>query len=216
MALHLECLLDPAQRLAAALFPAINNLGFVLAGGTGLALQYGHRISVDFDLFAAPENFPIRMLDRVRNTAKTLQVIQDKQDTLDVLLDGVKCSFFSYPYPFSETGGSFHGVALADALDVAAMKLVAIAQRGARKDFIDLYVCLRRYSFEAVFANALRRFGKDSMNPLSIGKSLVYFSDAENDPDPAFIADPVIWTSVEEFFREHAREFTLNMIAAAR
>ncbi len=216
MALHLECLPAPAQRLAAALFPAISNLGFVLAGGTGLALQYGHRISVDFDLFAPPGKFPERMREWIKGTAQTLQVIQDKHDTLDVLLDGVKCSFFSYPYTFSETAGTFHGVALADALDIAAMKLVAIAQRGARKDFIDLYVCLRRYSFEAVFANALRRFGKDSMNPLSIGKSLVYFADAENDPDPAFITDPVIWTSVEEFFRERAREFTLNMIAAAR
>ena len=216
MALHLECVPEPAQRLAATLFPAIEDLDFVLAGGTGLALQFGHRISVDFDLFAPPEKYPRLLLDRVRGAAGALQLIQDKHDTLDVVLDGVKCSFFSYPYPFSAFAGRFHGVALADALDIAAMKLVAIAQRGARKDFIDLYVCLRRHSFEAVFANALRRFGKCTINPLHIGKSLAYFADARNDPDPPYAGEAVRWASVEEFFRAHAREFALHMIAAAR
>ncbi|OGT83991.1 MAG: hypothetical protein A3H91_12180 [Gammaproteobacteria bacterium RIFCSPLOWO2_02_FULL_61_13] len=69
MALHLECVPEPAQRLAATLFPAIEDLGFVLAGGTGLALQFGHRISVDFDLFAPPEKYPRLLLDRVRGAA---------------------------------------------------------------------------------------------------------------------------------------------------
>ena len=216
MALHLECVPEHAQRLAATLFPATEDLGFVLAGGTGLALQFGHRISVDFDLFAPPEKYPGRPLDRVRRAADALQVIQDKHDTLDVLLDRVKCSFFSYPYPFSAFAGRFHGVALADALDIAAMKLVAISRRGARKDFIDLYVCLRRHSFEAVFANALHRFGRDSMNPLHIGKSLAYFADAENDPDPPFAGESVRWASVEEFFRAHARSSVEHMTAAAR
>ena len=100
MAMHLECVPEPAQRLAAKLFPAIGSLGFVLAGGTGLALQLGHRVSIDFDLFTSPEKYPTHLLDRIRGTSSALQVIQDKQDTLDILLDGVKCSFFSYPYPF--------------------------------------------------------------------------------------------------------------------
>ena len=222
MALHFECVPEPAQRLAAKLFPAIVDFDFVLAGGTGLALQFGHRVSVDFDLFTSPGKYPARLLDRIRSTAGTLQVIQDKHDTLDVLLDTVKCSFFSYPYPFSDAVGTYHGVALADALDIAATKLVAIAQRGAKKDFVDLYVCLRHYTFEAVFANALRRFGRDSMNPVSIGKALVYFADARNDPDPPLVAasmmnsEAVRWESVEAFFSARLREFVEHMIAAAR
>ena len=222
MAPHLECVPEPAQRLAAKLFPAIANLGFVLAGGTGLALQLGHRVSVDFDLFTSPEKYPTHLLDRIRGTASVLQVIQDRQDTLDVLLDGVKCSFFSYPYPFSGTAQTCFGVALADTLDIAAMKLVAIAQRGAKKDFIDLYVCLRHYTFEMVFANARRRFGGDAMNPVSIGKALVYFADARKDPDPPPAdrpmpdSDATRWESVEAFFREHVHEYVAQMIAAER
>ena len=201
MALHLECVPEPAQKLAAKLFPAISEFGFVLAGGTGIALQLGHRISIDFDLFAPPGAFPNRLLDRVSGLSSAVQVIQDKHDTLDVLLDGIKCSFFSYPYAFSPARVRFNGIPLAEVLDIAAMKLIAIAQRGAKKDFIDLYVVLREHSFESVFDNALRRFGRQSMNPLHIGKSLVYFSDAELDPDPTFVGEPIPWPSVEDFFQ---------------
>ena len=216
MALHLECLPEPAQRLAATLFPAIADLDFVLAGGTALALQLGHRISVDFDLFAPPARYPAFLLDRVRRTAGTVAVVQDKHDKLDLLLDGIKCSFFSYPYPFTAFAGRFNEIVLAHTLDIAAMKLITIAQRGARKDFIDLYECLRRHPFEAVFANAVGRFGRDSMNPVHIGKSLAYFADAEGDPFPPIAGEPVDWASVENFFRAHARKFTLHMIAASR
>jgi len=222
MALHLECVPERAQKLAAKLFPALQEFGFVLAGGTGLALQLGHRISVDFDLFTSPDEYPTLLLDRIRGAAGTTQVIQDKRDTLDVLLDDVKCSFFSYPYPFSSASGVYQGVALASALDIAAMKLIAIAQRGAKKDFVDLYVCLRHHTFEAVFANALRRFGSDSMNPVSIGKALVYFADARNDPDPmpaggvAQNDNPANWDPIETFFQKHVREFVEHMIDAKR
>ena len=222
MALHLECVPEPAHKLAAKLFPTISSLGFVLAGGTGLALQLGHRVSVDFDLFTSPEKYPTHLLDRIRGMASMPQVIQDKQDTLDVLLDGVKCSFFSYPYPFSDTVESYFGVALADTLDIAAMKLIAIAQRGAKKDFVDLYVCLRHYTFEAVFSNARRRFGGDSMNPVSIGKALVYFADARKDPGPLPADGPMPdsesarWELIEAFFREHVQDFVAQMIAPGR
>lgn len=72
-------------------------------------------------------------------------------------------------------------------------------------------VLLREHRFDTVFANALRRFRAQSMNPLQIGKSLVYFSHA--DPDPPFVGVPVCWSTVKEFFRAHAREFVEHMIA---
>ena len=214
MALRLECVPEPAQRLAAVLFPALARFEFVLAGGTGLALQLGHRVSIDFDFFTAPGKFPRLLKEELAGTAGVLEVIQERQDTLDVLLDGIKCSFFSYPYPFSEFQERYHAVPVACVLDIAAMKLIAIAQRGARKDFIDLYVVLREHRFDSVFANALRRFGAQSMNPLQIGKSLVYFSDADPDPAPVFVGAPIPWSSVKEFFQAHAREFVEHMIAA--
>ena len=216
MTLHLECVPEPAQRLAARLFPALAPVGFVLAGGTGLALQLGHRVSVDFDFFVEPGRFPRLLKEHIAGSAATTRVIQDRQDTLDVLLDAIKCSFFSYPYPFSAFDECFHYIPLACVLDIAAMKLIAIAQRGARKDFIDLYVVLQVHGFDAVFANALRRFGPHSINPLQVGKSLVYFADAEPDPDPPFAGAPIGWPMVEDFFRAHAREFVEHMICATR
>lgn len=216
MALHLECVPERAQQLAARLFPVLTRFDFVLAGGTGLALQLGHRVSVDFDFFAAPDKFPRLLKEQLAGTAGAVQVVQERQDTLDVLLDGIKCSFFSYPYPFSAFDERYRAIPLACVLDIAAMKLIAVAQRGARKDFIDLYVVLQQHGFDSVFANACRRFGPRSMNPLQIGKSLVYFSDAEPEPDPPFAGAPVPWPPVEAFFRAHAREFVEHMIAASR
>lgn len=216
MALHLECVPEPAQQLAARLFPALLRFDFVLAGGTGLALQLGHRVSIDFDFFAAPDKWPRLLKEKLAGAAGAVQVIQDRQDTLDVLLDGIKCTFFSYPYSFSAFQERYRAVPLACVLDIAAMKLVAIAQRGARRDFIDLYVILQQHGFDAVFANALRRFGPQSMNPLQIGKSLVYFSDAEPEPDPLFVGAPIHWPLVEDFFRAHAREFAEHMMSASR
>lgn len=216
MALHLECLSDPAHQLASRLFPALAPLGFVLAGGTGLALQLGHRVSVDFDLFVEPDRFPRLLKEQVAANAATAQVLQDRKETLDVLLDNVKCSFFSYPYPFSAFQERLHSLPIACVLDIAAMKLIAIAQRGARKDFIDLYVVLQAHGFDAVFANALRRFGPRTLNPLQIGKSLAYFADAERDPDPTFVGAPVRWSEVREYFRTRTREFVQHMISATR
>jgi hypothetical protein len=74
-------------------------------------------------------------------------------------------------------------------------------------------VVLREHRFDEVFANALRRFGAQSMNPLQIGKSLVYFTDADPDPDPPFVGAPIRWDLVKEFFRARAREFVEHMVS---
>ncbi len=215
MALHLECVPEPAQCLARQLFPAMAQHRFVLAGGTALALQLGHRVSLDFDFFTAPQSFPARLLDTLAAKGHRLEPIQDRHDTLDVIVDGVKCSFFSYPYPFTGSPESLHGVPLASVLDIAAMKLVAIAQRGARKDFVDLYVVLQNHDFSAVFDNALRRFGASGLNPIHIGKSLAYFADADHDPEPVYRGPAIAWETIRQFFRSRAPTFTRRMIDAA-
>ncbi|MGH8601685.1 MAG: nucleotidyl transferase AbiEii/AbiGii toxin family protein, partial [Gammaproteobacteria bacterium] len=81
-----------------------------MAGGTALALQIGHRVSVDFDFFCPPERFPSNLFEHVGAFVKEIQTIQSRYDTLDVLAEGTKLSFFSYPYPFSPNMEVFESI----------------------------------------------------------------------------------------------------------
>lgn len=212
MALHLECLQPPARRLAAKLFPRLADFGFVMAGGTALALQIGHRVSVDFDFFCAPDRYPRNLLKHIATFVKEIQSIQDQRDTLDVLVEGTKLSFFSYPYPFSPNTEIFESMHLASVIDIAAMKVIAVSQRGAKKDFVDLYAVLQREPLKAILANMAQRFDYAALNPLHIGKALAYFADADHDPEPVYFREAYVWTDIKGFFRDHAREFTEQMI----
>jgi hypothetical protein len=118
-------------------------LGFYLAGGTGLALQLGHRVSEGLDFFTeksfAPETV-IRLL--VGRLAVT--IAGAAPGTLHALCgEGIKTRFFFYPYRLLYPPISFQGCFIADWRDIAAMKLVALSQRGTKKDFVALFFLLR-------------------------------------------------------------------------
>ncbi len=121
------------------------------------------------------------------------------------------------PYPFLDEVASFEGIHVAGILDIASMKMVAVCQRGSKRDFFDLYAVLGRIPFHAVASNAVRRYGKDRLNPVHVGKSLMYFADAESDPDPALTSRGTVeWGTVKRFFVDHVRQFVLDLDAAAR
>jgi len=212
MPLHLEALTPAARGLAPRLFPHIADAGFIMAGGTALALQIGHRVSVDFDFFCAPDRFPPWLAQRIVQEFPQSQVLQDKAGTLDVLVEGAKCSFFAYPYRFSPSVESYTGIPLATVLDIGGMKVIAISQRGAKKDFADLYEVLRRNDFADVARNMRERYGSALLNAIHIGKSLVYFDDADKDPEPVYIGAECVWVEIKEYFRQHTREHTQCMM----
>ena len=125
---------------------------------------------------------------------------------------GIKVSFFRYAYPFIEETTPFHGIRLADVVDIASMKVIAISQRGAKRDFVDLWFILQTIPFWKIVENMTARFGKDRINPVNIGKSLVYFNDAEEDPEPKYPGKvKPEWKAVKKFFIGHVRQMTLDM-----
>jgi len=209
--MHPEVLLPEAARLAPGLCLAISGMAFTLAGGTGLALQLGHRISADFDWFCAPEDFPRDMGKILYAFDPSLQVLQDKADTFECLMGGVKCSFFRFDGRFGAPEEFLHGVPIAPVVDIAAMKLIAISQRGARKDFYDLYEVLQNMAFRDVAQRVATMYAHPSPNPLHISKSLVYFDDAELDPEPRMLKR-VAWAAVRSFFVQHVGPFTNTLV----
>ena len=124
---------------------------FYLAGGTALALQIGHRRSIDFDFFTQ-ETFRNENLEKYLSKTGQFQKLSEAKDTLYGILDDVRISFIKYDYPLIEEWIAEESLQIASLKDIACMKLSAIASRGTKKDFIDIYFLLQIYSLETLFS----------------------------------------------------------------
>ena len=196
-----EILTESQQALLELLSRVPEVRSFYLAGGTALALLLGHRRSRDFDFFRATDFVPQGLLTVLRSTGE-VEVLQEAAGTLTVTLRGVPTSFFHYTYPLLRSlRESPWGIALGDPDDIAAMKLSALAGRGSRKDFIDLYF----YAHEiAPLRSAMDRFREKyqgiRVDPYHLLRSLTFFDDAEAEAMPDLLTR-VTWDDVKAFFK---------------
>jgi hypothetical protein len=211
---HLEAMTPGTLALAPRLAPTVARHRFVLAGGTSLALLLGHRLSVDLDFFSEDEVLPDLLMGELRAAHLDPEVQQLAPGTFSVLIEGVRVSFSHYPYPFVDAPQPYEGLAVASILDVAAMKLIAIAQRSARRDFVDLYVILQHAPFRDVAARAVQRYGAGMVEPVAIGKGLTWFEVADGEPDPQYLKRALKWEDVRGFFAANFRQFVLDLDAA--
>jgi len=171
---------------------------FYLAGGTGLAVQSGHRRSVDLDFFSE-EMFNEELLVQKLGGLHDFSVASKAGSTLHTGIGAVKVSFLGYPYPVLFPLLFFLGVRLADARDIACMKISAIASRGTRRDFIDLYVVSKEYGLAAILDLFKGKYSRANYSGIHILKSLTYFEEAERDPMPDMLVD-LSWKDVKAFF----------------
>lgn len=178
---------------------------FYLAGGTALALRYGHRRSIDFDFFREGGFDSRRITAALETSFDRFERLPSGRHTLYVRLLGVTTSFFRLPYPLlEEVEPTRWGFGLASDLDLAALKLEAIAGRGSRKDFVDLYLlCQRGMTLDRTFEAFERKYGTDRTDRYHRLRALDYFEDAEAEPMPDMLA-PIAWSEVVAFFRREA------------
>lgn len=182
--------------------------GWTLAGGTGLALHYGHRLSADFDFFR-PDAVPLEDILRRFTALGSCDILQQYEHTLTLLVRGVKLSFFIVADPWIAAPVAYRDFRVAAVVDIALMKLAAMAGRGSRKDFIDLYVILQdAQRMEDLMANLGRKFPGKSANAYHILRSLTWFEDAEKEPMPRMLI-PLEWNDCKSFFIREARRVTL-------
>lgn len=158
---------------------------FYLAGGTALALHLGHRRSVDFHFFRVQSFDPTELLHSLA-AAGTLAVRRSERDTLTVEINGVATSFFAYPHALVQPlVSSPWSISVAAVGDIAAMKVAAIAGRGSRKDFGDLYfICREVMGLAAVLRLFESKFHNVPYERYHILKSLTFFDDAEGEVMP--------------------------------
>jgi predicted nucleotidyltransferase component of viral defense system len=174
-----------------------------LVGGTSLALQIGHRISIDLDLFGKIEADRYTITETL-NKLGSLKTIHFSENVSIYALNEVKIDIVNYSYPWIEEPINEDNLKLASIQDIAAMKLAAITGRGSKKDFIDLYFLLKRYSLKELFAFYNQKFHDGST--FLVLKSLSYFIDADDELMPKMLMD-IDWESVKQFIKESIRKY---------
>lgn len=194
------------QKLASTSVPKF----FYLAGGTAVALQLGHRMSLDFDWFTHKSFDPLLLTQNLQNDGVQLRTESIDRGTLHGRVEGVLLTFLEYRYPLLEAVHSWkeYAVNLASLDDLACMKLAAIASRGARKDFIDVYAIGTHHKpLQDIIPLYQEKFGIRDIGHLLY--SLSYFEDAEQESMPEMIWDldwPTIKSSLQDWTRTLVRK----------
>ncbi len=159
---------------------------FILVGGTSLALQIGHRNSIDIDLFGNQNIIPDVFVDKL-NEFGNVEISQASKNIFITSINAIKVDFVNYKYPLLENFIEKSGIRLASKQDIAAMKLNAILGRGSRKDFIDLYFLLKDFSLKEMIAFFNKKYSDGSV--FLLFKSLTYFAEADAQPQPKMFLD---------------------------
>lgn len=201
-----SCILPQAKNVYKKLARKGISQPFYLAGGTALALQIGHRHSVDLDFFSE-KKFSVKRLVNNLSAIDRVTVTYEDPESVSVELGGAKLSFLYYPYrllfPFVLWNG--YGK-LADVRDIACMKIDAIASRGTKRDFVDLYYLLKRYSLQDLLAFFGKKYENVHYNTLHIMKSFVYFADADDETMPKQ-TKLIPWKSIKNTVMDEVRAY---------
>lgn len=212
---HFEALpLDTKQAFEAfAKMPLFRGGGWYLAGGTALALQVGHRQSVDLDFFTQESDFDRLALEGTLLKTGNWSTTSATAGTLYGEYAGAKASFIAYPF-FVGSGAfvRFGTIKILLPQDIAVMKIIAISQRCRKRDFIDLYwhVQNREPLLDILFRVHKHYPGKKLNFPHFI-KSLTYFTEAENDPMPTLFFR-ASWEEIKAYFRKEVPSVAKEII----
>ncbi len=176
---------------------------FVLVGGTALALQLGHRESIDLDLFTNKDFSTDKLVPYLLNDYDLQPQLQMPQ-TLICSLNKTRVDFIRFKYPFIRPIVIEDGIRMLSIDDIAPMKLDAITGRGSKKDFFDLYFLLKHYSLDTLFSLYLEKYPHQTT--YHVLRSLTYFVDAEGTPDPIVFDKKVTWEKVKKEIVKEVRK----------
>lgn len=175
-----------------------------LAGGTALALQLGHRISYDLDFFTR-EVFDENALLPELGKISVFELEKIAWRTILGKFEGVRFSIFYYDYPLVCPAKKYGMINVVDARDVAAMKIAAIASRGAKRDFVDLYfICKEVMALEEAIELYDKKYKNLATTSMHVMKSLAYFDDAEGHEMPHMLK-PCKWEDVKKYFEKEVK-----------
>ena len=166
-----------------------------LVGGTALALQYGHRKSIDLDIFGDIQLDNERIAEELSGAYPNVKRIQSSHLVNMYLINGIKVDIVKYStYKWIDAKIEEIGIRLASPRDIAAMKVNAITSRGSKKDFVDLFFLLKHFNFDKIMQLYLTKY-PDGMDFIAL-RSMTYFEDADRQPMPEMLEN-VEWEIVK-------------------
>lgn len=185
--MHKEILTTEQTKLLPLVQKFIGDFGLV--GGTAIALQLGHRRSIDFDLFSSKEftNSKIRNIIK-KNKYNITNVFKDEDGQFTFHVDSVQFTFLHYPFEikFSEKFEKY--LKMPDLLTLAAMKAYALGRRNKWKDYVDLYFIIsNHHSIKKIVAKSHEIFGNE-FNERIFRESLSYFKDINYTEEVEFLS----------------------------
>lgn len=206
--MHKEAL----TKQGAALFPLLSAFdGFYLAGGTALALQLGHRVSVDFDFFS-PDEISKTLLRKVTQVFGTYPIspVVNNRDELTVLVGEVKATFLSYPFPVIDPFIVLSGLKLLSIREIGSTKAYSIGRRGTYKDYVDLYFILHGgyANLTEIIQMAEKKFGAE-FNSRLFTEQLLFMDDIE-DYKIEFLGVPVTPAEIQKVFKREILSLALT------
>ncbi len=178
---------------------------FCLAGGTSIALRTGYRKSIDIDLFTKSSFNSFVLRDRLIEYFPEAVIRSVSKGTIFLVVNSIKTDILQHIYPEVSQPEQINGIRLESLKDVSAMKVLALSNRGSKKDFSDL-LFLHEYGIplkESV-TNYIQKYGIGGLHSAVI--SLTYFADAEMEPDPIYLNG---WTW--EYVKTRMAEISLEV-----
>jgi hypothetical protein len=176
---------------------------FFLVGGTSLALQIGHRKSIDLDFFSL-SGFDSDQIQNLLIRKYQIQIDYLAKYTISGQIKDIKVDFISHQYPQLATIKTVEDFRLADPKDIAAMKLNAVCNRGSKKDFVDIFYLMEYFELEELIHFYQKKYNQS--NSVMVLKSLLYYDDAELEPDPVYLKNPLPWDQLKSKITAEAKK----------
>lgn len=191
------------------LFPLLAKFkNFYLVGGTALALHIGHRLSVDFDLFSSLPLHPqlFRQIKKIFAKSK-IQVTYRTPEQLNLIIDGIKYTFFFFEYPVIRPFVVYKNVPILKVQELASMKAFSIGKRLSYKDYVDWYFLLKeeRVDLPDVMSLARKKFGHDFNDRLFLGQ-LVSLEDVPTQKMD-FLRGEIDRKTMQKFLEQVVRKY---------
>lgn len=177
-----------------------------LVGGTSLALQIGHRKSIDIDLFGNLSAAYEILIDELKSLGEVVP-LKNSKNIHSLLINNIKVDIVNYEYKWLSNKITIDNIHLATIKDIAAMKLNAIIGRGSKKDFIDLFFILKDYSLATIMGFYNKKYNDGST--FLVLKSLTYFEDADSEEMP-FMFNHIDWQTVKDTIKKALAEYVLQ------
>lgn len=173
-----------------------------LVGGTALALQLGHRNSVDIDLFGQHSVDDNQLVAAMQDIGE-VEVVGGSKSIKVYFVNGIKVDIVNYHYPWLDPAITTDNIRMASVRDIAAMKIAAITQRGSKKDFIDLYFLLQQFTLPEILS-----FYKQKITDGNVWmalRSIPHFEDADRQPMPGMYHD-ISWDTIKSHIEAATRQ----------